>query len=149
MSTTDSTPTAPARDDRSQRDPNRYVEREVCEAFRHEQREANTRTWQELRSLRRVVIVLVVGGHLFAGGVNVAGFGYWIDRHAAQPHASTLRMIAEARTETREELRDLRREVHSLLVSVLSVRTPLGEETRNQTEPAEPQKGDRPCPAPP
>jgi len=125
-----------------------YVERGTCEAFRHEQREANARTWQELRSLRRLVIMLVVGGHLFAGGVNVAGFGYWIDRHAAQPHASTLRLIAEARTETREDLRDLRREVHDLVVSVLSVRVPLGEEARNRDEPSEPQKGARPCPAP-
>ena len=135
MSTNDNrAPAAPGRD-------NLYVERDVCEAFRLEQREANARTWQELRSLRRLVIMLVVGGHLFASSVNVVGFGYWIDRHAAQPHPSTLRMIAEARTETREDLRDLRREVHDLVVSVL-------EEARGRREPPEPQEGDRPCPAP-
>jgi len=118
-----------------------YVERDACDAFRAEQREAHARTWQELRSLRRLVIMLVVGGQLFAGGVNVAGFGYWIDRHAAQPHASTLRLIAEARAETRQDLRDLRREVHDLLVSVL-------EHSGTRRDPPAPEKGEPPCPAP-
>jgi len=116
-----------------------YVSREVCDAFRLEQREANARTWQELRSLRRVVILLVVGGQLFAGGLNVAGFAYWIDRHAAHPHASTLEMIADARAETREDLRDLRREIRDLAVLVLP-RAP-AEHDAPELEKAE---GDRP-----
>lgn len=118
-----------------------YVERDDCAAFRAEQRDAHDRTWQEVRSLRRLVILLVVGGQLFAGGVNVAGFGYWTDRHAAQPHPSTLRMIAEARGETREDLRDLRREVRDLLVTVL-------ERTGKGPEPPAPEKGEPPCAAP-
>ena len=118
-----------------------YVDRDACDAFRAEQREAHARTWQELRSLRRLVIMLVVGGQLFAGGVNVAGFSYWIDRHAAQPHASTLRMIAETRAETRQDLRDLRREVHDLVVSVL-------KHAGDRLEEPAPEKGASPCPAP-
>ena len=121
--------------------PSAYVEREACDAFRAEQREAHARTWQELRSLRRLVILLVVGGQLFAGGVNVAGFGYWLDRHAAQPHPSTLRLIAEARSETRQDLRDLRREVHDLLVTVV-------RHTEDRPDRPAPEKGDSPCPAP-
>ncbi|MBL7140626.1 MAG: hypothetical protein ISS74_06930 [Planctomycetes bacterium] len=129
MTTTDDTPRgAPAG-----RPAEAYVSREVCDASRLEQREANTRTWQELRSLRRVVILLVVGGQLFAGGLNVAGFAYWIDRHAAHPHASTLEMIADARAETREDLRDLRREIRDLAVLVLQ-RAPA---ERNAPEPEE------------
>jgi len=121
-----------------------YVSREVCDAFRLEQREANTRTWQELRSLRRVVILLVVGGQLFAGGLNVAGFAYWIDRHAAHPHASTLEMIADARAEMREDLRDLRREIRDLAVRVLQ-RAP-ADQAPDESEAPEPQsdEGDRP-----
>ena len=118
-----------------------YVDRDACDAFRAELRDAHARTWQELRSLRRLVILLVVGGQLFAGGVNVAGFGYWIDRHAAQPHASTLRLIAETRTETREDLRDLRREVHDLLVTVL-------KHAGDRPESPAPEKGESPCAAP-
>jgi hypothetical protein len=117
------------------------VEHDACDAYRAEMREAHARTWQELRSLRRLVILLVVGGQLFAGGVNLAGFGYWLDRHAAQPHPSTLRMIAEARAETRQDLRDLRREVRDLLVTVL-------ERTGRRPEPPAPEKGAPPCPAP-
>jgi hypothetical protein len=117
------------------------VERDACDAYRAEVREAHARTWQELRSLRRLVILLVVGGQLFAGGVNLAGFGYWLDRHAAQPHPSTLRMIAEARAETRQDLRDLRREVRDLLVTVL-------ERTGKRSERPSPEKGAPPCPAP-
>ena len=118
-----------------------YVARDVCDAFRGEQREAHARTWQELRSLRRLIVLLVVGGQLFAGGVNVAGFAYWIDRHAAQPHASTLQMIAVGRAETREDLRDLRREIHDLVVSVL-------KEGRDRNPSPETEKGAYPCPAP-
>jgi len=117
-----------------------YVDRGTCDAFRTDQREAHARTWQELRSLRRLVIALVVGGQLFAGGVNVAGFAYWIDRHAAHPHASTLQTLAEVRAETREDLRDLRREVHDLALLV-------PKEPRDRSEPPEPPKGDTPCPA--
>ncbi len=118
-----------------------YVERDACDGFRAEQHEAHARTWQELRSLRRLVVLLVVGGQLFAGGVNLAGFGYWLDRHAAQPHPSTLRMIAEARAETRQDLRDLRREVRDLLVTVL-------ERTGKRSDRPSPEKGAPPCPAP-
>jgi hypothetical protein len=117
------------------------VQRDACDAFRTEQREAHDRTWQEVRSLRRLVILLVVGGQLFAGGVNVAGFGYWIDRHAAQPHPSTLRLIAESRAETREDLRDLRRDVRDLLVSVL-------KHTGDRPEAPSPEKGAPSCAAP-
>jgi hypothetical protein len=117
------------------------VARDVCDAFRGEQREAHARTWQELRSLRRLIVLLVVGGQLFAGGLNVAGFAYWIDRHAAQPHPSTLAIIAQSRAETREDLRDLRREIHDLAVSVL-------KGGRGTTGAPEPEKGASPCPAP-
>ena len=134
-------PAAAAGDAPAPRRGQSYVERDVCDAFRAEQREAHARTWQELRSLRRLIIMLVVGGQLFAGGVNVAGFGYWIDRHAAQPHASSLRLIAESRTETRQDLRDLRREVHDLLVSVL-------KHTEDRRDAPAPEKGEPPCPAP-
>jgi len=120
-----------------------YVERSACDAFRTDQREAHARTWQELRSLRRLVIALVVGGQLFAGGVNVAGFAYWIDRHAAHPHASTVRMLAEVRAETRADLRDLRREVRDL--ALLALREP--REPRDLPESSESSKGDPPCPA--
>ena len=140
MSTTRN-PTASASDGRPSSKGRAYVARDACDAFRADLREAHARTWQELRSLRRLVILLVVGGQLFAGGVNVAGFGYWIDRHAAQPHASTLRLIAETRTETRQDLRDLRREVHDLLVTVL-------KHVGGRPEAPVPEKGEPPCAAP-
>ena len=97
-----------------------YVTRDVCETIHGEQREAKARTWDEIRTLRRLVIVLVVGGQLFSGGVNLAGFAYWLQQHAAQPHATTVQMMAAVRAETREDLRDLRREMHELLASVLA-----------------------------
>ncbi len=96
-----------------------YVTRDVCAAVHAEQREANERTWDEIRSLRRLVIALVVGGQLFGGGLNLAGFGYWLQQHASQPHPATVQMVAAARAEAREDLRDLRREVHELATSVL------------------------------
>jgi hypothetical protein len=96
------------------------VTRDVCETIHTEQREANARTWDEIRTLRRLVIVLVVGGQLFSGGVNLAGFAYWLQQHAAQPHTATVQMMAAVRTETREDLRDLRREMNDLVASVLA-----------------------------
>ena len=113
-----------------------YVRREVCETFRQEQREAHARTWQELRILRRLVILLVVGGQLFTGGLNVAGFGYWLDQHAAHPHASTVQGLATMRAEAREDLKDLRREMHELVVSALSrSRPPRSPDRPNEGEP--------------
>jgi len=98
--------------------PGPYVTRDVCETIHAEQREANCRTWEEIRTLRRLVIMLVVGGQLFTGGLNLAGFGYWLQQHAAQPHPATVQMVAAVRAEVREDLRDLRREVHELVASV-------------------------------
>jgi len=95
-----------------------YVTRDVCEAIQAEQREAHTRTWEEIRTLRRLLIMLVVGGQLFTGGLNVAGLGYWLQQHAAQPHPSTIQMVAAVRAEMREDLRDLRREIHELTALV-------------------------------
>jgi len=97
-----------------------FVTRDVCETVHAEQREANVRTWEEIRGLRRLVIMLVVGGQLFTGGVNLAGFGYWLQQHAAQPHAGTVAMMAAVRAETREDLRDLRREMHDLAASLMT-----------------------------
>ncbi len=107
MSTTDKWPVA--------RGP--YVTREVCEALHAEQREANRRTWDELRGLRRLVILLVVGGQLFSGGVNLAGLGYWLQTHEARPHPGTVEMVEAVRGEVREDVRDLRREVKDLVAS--------------------------------
>jgi hypothetical protein len=107
-----------------------YVTRDVCEAVHAEQREANQRTWEEIRTLRRLVIGLVIGGQLFSGGLNLAGFGYWLQQHAAQPHPATVQIVAAARAESREDLRDLRREVHELAAAVL-VRP---DTTQNQPE---------------
>lgn len=101
-----------------------YVPRELCEAIHVEQREANTRTWDEIRMLRRLVIMLVVGGQLFTGGLNLAGMGYWLQQHAAQPHPATIQMIETLRTETRDELKELRREIHELTASVQRRSTP-------------------------
>ena len=104
--------------DRNTSDGGPYVSRDVCEAFRQEQRDANSRTWQEIRGLRRLVILLVVGGQLFSGGLNVAGVTYWLEQHAARPHASVTRMVTAARDEARQDLKDLRREVYELVLSV-------------------------------
>lgn len=112
-----------------------YVARDVCEAFRLEQREANARTWQEIRTLRRLVILLVVGGQLFTGGLNVAGFGYWLEQHAAGPHTSTVQMVAAVRDEAREDLKDLRREMHELVLSVMT-------RSRNPMPSTGPNEGD-------
>jgi hypothetical protein len=95
------------------------VTREVCQTTHYEQREANVRTWEEIRALRRLVIGLVVGGQLFSGGLNLAGFTYWLQQHAAQPHPATVQMVAEVRAETRQDLRDLRQEVRSLAASAV------------------------------
>jgi len=94
-----------------------YVTRDVCKTLHGEQREANRRTWDELRGLRRLVILLVVGGQLFSGGVNLAGLGYWLQTHEARPHRGTIEMVEAVRGEVREDLRDLRREVKDLVAS--------------------------------
>ena len=99
-----------------------YVTREVCEALHAEQREANRRTWDELRGLRRLVILLVVGGQLFSGGVNLAGLGYWLQSHEARPHPGTVEMVEAVRGEVREDLRDLRREVQDLVATLVARR---------------------------
>ena len=100
--------------------PGPYVTREVCDVLHGEQRSANERTWEEIRTLRRLVILLVVGGQLFSSGLNVAGLAYWLEQHTAQPHPATIQMLAAARTEVREDLRDLRREVHELAAAALN-----------------------------
>jgi hypothetical protein len=92
-----------------------FVTQTACESTHRDQREANERTWDEIRSLRRLVIGLVVGGQLFTGGVNFAGLAYWLQQHTAQPHPATIQLVTQARAEAREDLRDLRREVHDLL----------------------------------
>ena len=94
--------------------PGAYVTRDVCETLHGEQKSANERTWEEIRTLRRLVILLVVGGQLFSSGLNVAGLAYWLEQHTAQPHPTTVQMLAAARAEVREDLRDLRREIHEL-----------------------------------
>ena len=104
--------------DRNTSDGGPYVSRDVCEAFRREQRDANARTWQEIRGLRRLVILLVVGGQLFTGGLNVAGITYWLEQHAALPHPSAVEMVAAIRDEARQDLKDLRREMYELVLSV-------------------------------
>jgi len=97
-----------------------FVTREVCNTLHSEQRSANERTWEEIRTLRRLVILLVVGGQLFSSGLNVAGLAYWLEQHTAQPHPATIQMLAAARTEVREDLRDLRREVRELAAAALN-----------------------------
>lgn len=104
--------------------PPAYVTRDVCETIRAEQREANARTWDELRGLRRLVIALVVGGQLFTGGLNLAGLRYWLDEHAAQPHAATAQALVAVRAEVREDVRDLRRELRDLEATVARDRPP-------------------------
>jgi len=100
--------------------PGAYVTRDVCEMLHGEQKSANERTWEEIRTLRRLVILLVVGGQLFSSGLNVAGLAYWLEQHAAQPHAATVQMLAATRAEVREDLRDLRREVRELASTALN-----------------------------
>jgi len=97
-----------------------YVTRDVCEAIHAEQREANRRTWDELRGLRRLVILLVVGGQLFSGGLNLAGLGYWLRVHEATPHPGTVEMVEAVRRDVREDLRYLRREVHERLGALVA-----------------------------
>ena len=92
-----------------------FVTHEVCEAVHRDQHQANERTWEEIRGLRRLVIGLVVGGQLFGGGLNFAGLAYWLQQHSAQPHPATIQLVTQARNEAREDVRDLRREVHELL----------------------------------
>ena len=101
-----------------------YVTRDMCAAVHAEQRQANERTWEELRGLRRLVITLVIGGQLFAGGLNFAGFGYWLQQHAAQPHPATVELVAQVRAEVREDLRDLRRETRELMTALAAARDP-------------------------
>ncbi len=94
-----------------------YVTRDLCETIHGEQREANTRTWDEIRGLRRLVITLVIGGQLFTGGLHLAGIRYWLQQYAALPRAASAQMVAEARAEAREDLKELRREMHEMLRS--------------------------------
>jgi len=117
-----------------------YVTRDACEGLHQEQREANRRTWEEIRTLRRLVITLVVGGQLFSGGLNLAGVGYWLEQHSAQPHAATVQMLAAARSEAREDLRDLRQEVHELAVAL---GRPDADRQRTKSK-----EGEAPCPLP-
>jgi uncharacterized protein YlzI (FlbEa/FlbD family) len=102
------------------KNPGAYVTRDVCDALHGDQRTANERTWEEIRTLRRLVILLVVGGQLFSGGLNMAGFAYWLDQHSAQPHTATVQLLAGTRVEVREDLRELRREVRELAATVLN-----------------------------
>jgi hypothetical protein len=95
------------------------VTRDTCEALHGEQRDANERTWEEIRALRRLVIMLLVGGQLLTAGLNVASVAYWLEQHTAQPHPVTVQMLATARAEVREDLRDLRREVRELAQAIL------------------------------
>lgn len=119
-----------------------FVTRDVCEAVHGEQREANARTWDEIRTLRRLVIGLVVGGQLFSGGLNVAGVAYWLAQHSAQPHPSTVQMLATARAETREDLGELRREMRELIAAAAH-----GQPAPPSAPPREPPKTP-PAPAP-
>jgi uncharacterized membrane protein len=83
----------------------------MCEMIHAEQQEASRRTYEEIRGLRKLVITLIVGGQLFTGGLNLAGVGYWLRQHESAPHAATVQMIAAARAEEREDVRELRREI--------------------------------------
>lgn len=96
-----------------------YVSRDVCETIHAEQQEANRRTYEEIRGLRKLVIALVVGGQLFTGGINLAGVGYWLRQHEAVPHASTMAMIDVARAEEREDVRELRQEIRELAGAIV------------------------------
>lgn len=106
--------------------------RDVCEQIRAEQHEANQRTWEELRTLRRLVITAVLGGHLFAGGMHLAGLAWWLDQHSAQPHAASVRLIEAARAETREDLRELRAEMQRHPLG--DVAAPAPEDSRKKEE---------------
>ena len=88
-----------------------YVPRAMCEVIHGEQLEADRRMYEEVRGLRKLVITLIVGGQLFTGGLNLAGMSYWLHQHEATPHAATVQMIAAARAEEREDVRELRREI--------------------------------------
>jgi hypothetical protein len=95
------------------------VTRDVCEALHGDQKNANERTWEEIRTLRRLVILLVVGGQMFSSGLNVAGLAYWLEQHTAQPHPATAQLLAGTRVEMREDLRELRREVRELAATAM------------------------------
>ena len=41
------------------------------------------------------------------------------EQHAARPHASTVEMVAAARDEARQDVRDVRREMYELVRSVM------------------------------
>jgi hypothetical protein len=99
--------------------PPAYVTRDLCDAIRSEQREANQRTWEELRGLRRLVVGVVLGGQVLAGGLNVAGLAWWMDRQEAQVPPAATRAIEAARTEAREDVRDLRLEVRECLATIV------------------------------
>jgi hypothetical protein len=101
------------------RNPGAYVTRDVCEALHGDQKNANERTWEEIRTLRRLVILLVVGGQMFSSGLNVAGLAYWLEQHTAQPHPATAQLLAGTRVEMREDLRELRREVRELAATAM------------------------------
>jgi len=115
--------------------PGPYVTRELCETIHTEQREANRRTWEELRGLRRLLVMIVLGGQLFAGGINLAGVAWWLEQHSTHAHPVTAQAIETVRAETREDVRDLRREVRDCLATILRrleadpARTPETKET--------------------
>ncbi len=96
-----------------------YVTRELCERIHAEQREANRRTWEELRTLRRLVIAVVLGGQLLAAGLNVAGLAYWLEQHSEQTHPATARTIETVRREARQDVRELRGELRAALGTIL------------------------------
>lgn len=96
-----------------------YVTRELCERIHAEQRDANRRTWEELRTLRRLVIAVVLGGQLLAAGLNVAGLAYWLEQHSEQTHPATARTIETVRREARQDVRELRGELRAALGTIL------------------------------
>ncbi len=96
-----------------------YVTRELCERIHAEQRDANRRTWDELRTLRRLVITVVLGGQLLAAGLNVAGLAWWLDQHTAQTHPATARSIETVRAEARQDVREVRGELRAALAAIL------------------------------
>ncbi len=91
-----------------------FVTREVCAAIHAEQQEANRRTWDELRGLRRLLVAVVLGGQLFAGGLQLAGTAWWFQEHAAHPHPVTARALEQVRAEVRQDLREMRADLRAL-----------------------------------
>ena len=63
--------------------------------------------------------MIVLGGQLVAGGLNLAGIAYWLDQHAAHSHPVTAQAIETVRAEAREDVRELRHEVRDCLATIL------------------------------